>query len=371
MLFNNYKQPKTYQSIELGTPSYIATIGANVLDAPNDLAMFLTSFIPGVTVAKETNVFQALHESIKQLKENPLQSTPQKIVGTISWLAGMAPGFGLASSAVRTGSGLLGVTARSTLAKSIEGGLSFGVADYPVESVEHPERSALESTGKFAEDVALGVGGEYAIRKLAPAIRDWLGARVAEPTLKKYRPAEPESSVPPQAERPMPPAQEEQPVPPTQKERSVFDTIKGNRLDPTQAAKDSLDYSVLHEAVRHTELSNPNALSDVTTERIIQDLQESPKLDELIAEGKNKYFYQAIKDYKPNSDVGTLDAQLDQLANRKFNKPSPRASTAREEFIKQFHPDNLDPNDPLHAKIKKHIDNKEILDAFIKCRIGL
>lgn len=362
MLFNNYKLSQTLRPIELGTPSYLDTIGANVLDAPNDLAEFLTSFIPTDHSKEEQNVFQTLHNSINLIKENPTQSTAQKIVGTVSWLAGMAPGFGIASKAVKASTGLLGIAARRPLMKSIEGGVAYGISDYPVTEAEQPDAKPIEKVSKFTEDVVLGGAAEYGVRKLYPALRAWLNKSENTETLAE---AVTPSSVSDRV------ASETTPY--AEPASTTLDELNEHGLNPTQSSKDSLVYSILHEAVRHTELSNPNELSNVLSERIIQEMQESPKLDDLIAnsKGEDKNFYQNIKNYTPNTNIGALEDQLNQLGTQTFNKPTASLNTTREDFIKQFHVDNLDLTIPEHETLKKHIDNQELLDAFIKCKMGL
>lgn len=374
MLFNNYKPSKTLRPIELGTPSYLDMIGANVLDAPNDLAEFLTSFIPTDHNVNEQNVFQTLHNSIGLIKDNPTQSTAQKIVGTVSWLAGMGPGFGIASKAVKASTGLLGIAARTPLTKSIEGGLAYAVSDYPINAVENPNNSALQHAGKFAEDVVLGGATELGVRAAYPALRSWLnsGKSTLDSAIK--------SSVGTQeilAESVTPSSVSERVVsettPYSAPTPTTLDELNEHGLNPTQSSKDSLSYSILHEAVRNTELSNPNELGNVVSERIIQELQNSPKLDELISttQGDDKLFYQTIKNYKPNTNTDALETQLNQLGTQNFNKPQVSLEVTRDAFIKQFHVDNLDLTIPEHATLKKHIDNQELLDAFIKCKMGL
>lgn len=331
MLFNNYKYKPNQQlnPIELGTPSYLDTIGANVLSAPTDLAAFLTSFVPSDPNVKDVNVFQQLRKSIQHVRDNPEQTTPQKVVGSIAWLVGSIPGFGIATKSVRAGSGLLGISAKSTLAKSLEGGLAWGVSNYPTNVVSSPEDSVLQKTGRFAEDVVLGATGEYAIRSLIPKVVSSL----------------------------------------TKSNKDIEDI----GLNPSITSQESLNYSLLHEAARHTELSNPNVLGDTHAESIIEELQQSSKLNDILnnVSEEDKPFYETLKNYKPNVDINALDNQLYQMSSGDFNKvvPSPAIST-RDEFIEQFHYSNLDETIPEEYSIKKQLDNKNALEDYINCKMG-
>ena len=574
MLLNNNKyQPDTALQlpIDRGTPSYWATIGANSLSSAVDLATFLTSNSDHSIDNPDVNVFSTLRESMEHVKENPEQSTPQKVVGALSWLTGTLPGFGLASKAVSATTGLLGIAAKSTLAKSIEGGLAWGISNYPTRSVEEPDATALQKAGKFGEDVALGAVGEYAIRK---GIGLFKGARSASSASEGTTSAEgigspPEyisaaakvdehvadetiaatakllrgstnliTSIEPGAiykryprevidqaanivkgfnlekelistdantlikelagstpdqkikdllkefvgEIPAKRAQRlseevygstenqeglseqlqleagtsprssldrlaanierikglESELGTESKAKGLIDELYGsveqnskklhdiikesydkvkpdvprdewhdillstfreaftdyalrtkdtpeamieygqslwNRmgLKSSTSSQESLNYSMMHEAARQTELSNPDVLSGTHAESIIEELQQSPKLNEVInnANDIDKPFYKTLRDYKHNTDIDTLTNQLDQMSEGNYNKGTPAEITTREQYVEQYQPSKLDAAIPEEAAIKNQLANIDVLEEFLKCKMGL
>lgn len=571
MLLNNNKyQPGTALQlpIDRGTPSYWATIGANSLSSAVDLATFLTSNSNHSIDNPDVNVFSTLRESMEHVKENPEQSTPQKVVGALSWLTGTLPGFGLASKAVSATTGLLGIAAKGTLAKSIEGGLAWGISNYPTRSVEAPDATALQKAGKLGEDVALGAVGEYAIRKGIGLFKGTRGAAASEgateglgtppeyisaaakvdehvadetiaATAKLLRGSTNQTiSIEPGAiykryprevieqaanvvkdfnlekelvstdantlikelaggtpdqkikdllkefvgEIPAKRAQRlseevygsaevqeglaeqlqseagtsprssldrlaanierikglENALGSKSKAKGLIDELYGsveqnskklhdiikesydkvkpdvprdewndillstfreaftdyalrskdtpeamieyghslwNRmgLKPSTSSQESLNYSMMHEAARQTELSNPDVLSGTHAESIIQELQQSPKLNEVISNANDidKPFYKTLRDYKHNTDIDTLTNQLDQMSEGNYNKGTPSEITTREQYIEQYQPSKLDAAIPEEAAIKNQLANIDALEEFLKCKMGL